>query len=309
MKQIFLSFALLLALGCGDGNQKLVEKAPLISQSYVDDTGRKIELPRAPRTVVSIAPNITEMIFAIGGGEKLAGRSQACDYPPEAAEIAAITTFPQLDLEQLKVSGGELVITTDEIFTPDDIARLEQLRLPIYLQSYRTLADVNRCIRDLGTLLDRESAADALADSLEHIEQLIVAATENQIKYRTMILVSTDPLKVVGGQGFLNELIVKAGGLNVFASTEEDYPVMTPEAILNAQPEYIIIPSVNDQIYAELLAQYPILSNTPADLTKQIFRVDPDLFYRPGPRMIQGLMELTHILHNQLTPQQFLDAD
>ena len=309
MKQCLLFFALLLALGCSDGNKKLVERAPLISQSYVDDTGRKVELPRAPRRVVSIAPNITEMIFAIGGAEKLAGRSQACDYPPEAAAIAAITTFPQLDLEQLKVSGGELIITTDEIFTPDDIARLEQLQMPIYLQSYRTLADVNRCIRDLGTLLDREARADALADSLELIEQQVVAATENQIKYRTMILVSTDPLKVVGGKGFLNELITKAGGMNVFASTAEDYPVMTPEAVLSAQPEYIIIPSINEQIYAELLLLYPILSNPPADLTKQVFRVNPDLFYRPGPRMIQGLLELTHILHNQLTPQQFLDAD
>lgn len=309
MNKIFLPFAILILLGCNDSNKKLVEKAPLISQSYVDDTGRKIELPRAPRTVVSIAPNITEMIFAMDGQDKLVGRSMACDFPAETAGITAIATYPQLDLEQLKVQNADLIITTDEIFTPDDIARLEQLKLPIYLQSYHTLADVNRCIRDLGTLLDREGRADALADSLEHIEQLVTLETSDQIKYRTLILVSIDPLKVVGGQGFLNEMIVKAGGLNVFAGTEEDYPIITPEALLQSQPEYIIIPSLNEQFYAELLAQYPILSNTPADISKQIFLVDPDLFYRPGPRIIRGLLELTHILHNQLNPQQFLDAE
>lgn len=309
MKQGLLFIFLLILFGCNDGNRKLVENAPLISQSYMDDTGRQIQLPRAPEKIISIAPNITEMIFAIGGGDKLVGRSQACDYPAEALDIPEIITYPQLDLEQLKVSGGELIITTDEIFTEDAVARLAKLNLPIYLQSYHTLADVNRCIRDLGTLLGREGQADALADSLEILEQRIVAETENQIKYKTMILVSNDPLKVVGGAGFLNEIIQKSGGKNVFEATEEEYPTMTVEAILAAQPEYIIIPAKDEQLYGELLSQYPMLTNTPADFNKQVFIVDPDLFYRPGPRMVQGLMELTHILHNQLNPQQFLNAD
>lgn len=295
-------------IGCGEGSKRqLVQNAPLISQTYEDDQGRQVRLPGQPQKVISLAPNITEMIFSIGAEDKLAARSQACDYPDAAQNVEEITTFPQLDLEELTQVGADLIITTDEIFTADDIAQLERLELPIYQQSYRTLSDVYRCMRDLGNLLQVEARANLIADSLADLEQRITDSTENEIKYRTLILISNDPLKVVGGSGFLNELIEKSGGLNVFGELEEAYPTVTVEAILKAQPEFLILPSKDDQIYADLLVQYPALYNTPADVQKQVHVIDPDLLYRPGPRMLEGLLDLTHILHTQLNPQSFLD--
>ncbi|MCB0844722.1 MAG: hypothetical protein KDE26_15820, partial [Bacteroidetes bacterium] len=93
-----------------------------------------------------------------------------------------------------------------------------------------------------------------------------------------------------------------------FAENDEAYPEMTPEAILKAQPEFLILPSNDPQVYADLLAKYPILYNTPADQLKQVHIIDPDHLYRPGPRTLTGLLELTHILHTQLNPQKFTDA-
>ena len=134
-----------------------------------------------------------------------------------------------------------------------------------------------------------------------------MTATENEIKYKAMILISADPLMVVGGGGFLHELIEKAGGENVFADAGDSYHNTTVEEILSKEPEFLILPSKNDQVYNNLLTQYPYLQSTPADLNRQVFIVDPDIFYRPGPRSIDALLELTHILHTQLPPSQFLD--
>ncbi|MEM7371103.1 MAG: helical backbone metal receptor [Bacteroidota bacterium] len=305
----FMLCACLLIAACGSGNKRqLVKDAPFISQEYQDDRGNSIQLSNKPQAVISLAPNITEMIFSIGAEDKLAARSQACDFPDAALNVAEITTYPQLDLEALKAVGADLLITTDEIFTQDDIQHLERLQIPIYQQSYASLSDVYRCMRDLGQLLGVESQARQVADSLEALESRITTATENQIKYRTLILISNDPLKVVGGTGFLNELIGKAGGLNVFGEMEEAYPTVSVEAILKAQPEFLILPSTNDQIYANLLVQYPALYNTPADVQKQVHVIEPDLLYRPGPRMVEGLMRLTHILHTKLNPQSFLNG-
>ena len=304
-----LGFLLVLLLACGSQERRqLVKSAPLITQSYTDDTGRSLQLPDRPARVVSLAPSITEIIFAIGAEAKLAARSQACSYPPAVADYPEVTTYPQLDLEELRATEADLLLTTDEIFTPDDLAHLERTGLPVYVQRYGNLADVYRGIRQLGGLLDRAAAAEALADSLARLEARVTDSTRGQVHYRTMVLVSNDPLKVVGGGSFINELIEKAGGLNIYAEREEAYPVTTVEEILQLQPEYLILPSKQTGIYADLLVQYPALYNTPADVAKQVFVVDPDLLYRPGPRTLSGLLELTHILHTSLTPDRFVDA-
>lgn len=296
---------MLLFAGCQENKSRrtLIEEAPLISQSLTDDTGRKISLPHAAHRVASIAPNITEMIFAMGAQDRLIARSQACDFPEGVADKYVITTFPAIELEELKQVGPDLIITTDEIFSEQDISQIERLDIPVYLQHYETLADVYRCIEDLGTILDQEREARHLADSLRRLEGRIVAATEDLAKYRTAIIIHADPLKVVGGRGFLHELIEKAGGMNVFEDKTQAYPVTTLEELLYLQPEFIIFPSKDQRLFQELLGRYPLLQNTPAYDKDQFYLVDPDFLYRPGPRMLQGLLELTHILHTQLNPQ------
>ncbi|TAE56617.1 MAG: hypothetical protein EAZ89_04535, partial [Bacteroidetes bacterium] len=122
----------------------------------------------------------------------------------------------------------------------------------------------------------------------------------NQIRYGTLIVISNDPLKVVGGGSYMDELIRKAGGRNVFGDLKEAYPTTTVEEILSRQPEILIIPTPREQDYAQLIGMYPALDNTPAAASKQVYIIHPDLLYRPGPRMIQGLIELTHLIHNSL---------
>jgi ABC-type Fe3+-hydroxamate transport system substrate-binding protein len=166
-----------------------------------------------------------------------------------------------------------------------------------------------RGIRLLGNILDKEETANHLADSLQQLYARISDSTENQIKYRTIMLVSMDPLRVVGGMGILNEMIDKSGGMNVMADKKEAFPEVTPEEILKAEPEFLIMPFPNNQAYADLLALYPTLYNTPAEVYKQVRVVDPDLFFRFGPRIFDGFLTLTHILHTRLNPEEFRHQD
>jgi iron complex transport system substrate-binding protein len=303
-----LLLGLLTACEGNDERRRLVEDAPSIAQHLEDQVGRELTLSNKPTRIISLAPNITEILFAIGAEDKLVARSQACDYPAEVDRYPTVTTYPELDLEQLKALDPDLIITTDEIFTPEDLALLDKLQLPIYLQRYDSLADVYRGMRELGEVLDVADQANRVADSLMALEQRVLDSTANAVHYRTTVLISNDPLKVVGGQGYLNQLIVNAGGLNVFADVQQPYPTTTVEQLLKAEPEYLILPSKQQGVYANLLEQYPALYNTPADVYDQVYVIDPDLLYRPGPRMLQGLLQLTHVLHSKLNPQFFIDA-
>ena len=306
-KQLFFLLLSSLLLACGDSQKReLVRNAPAISVSYTDATGREVKLKQIPQKVISLAPNITEMIYLIGAEEKLAARSQACDYPPEVYEVEEISTYPAIDREQLQAVGADMLLATNEIFGGDAISSIEEVGLPVYLQAYDSISMVFDAMRTLGKMLETETQANAVADSMQAILEKIVEMTAPEIKYGTAIIVSSDPLIVVGGSGFLNEMIQKAGGKNALADLGDAYAKATVESILAAQPEFLILPSKSDQAYADLISLYPALINIPAEKNKQVYIVDPDLFYRPGPRMLDGLLELTSILHATLNRSQFV---
>jgi len=301
-----ISFFLFAA--CGNSKKKLVDSAPLISKTYKDSKGRTLKLPKEPARIISLAPNITESLFAIGGTEKLVGRSQACDYPEAAKQIPVVITYPSLDIEQLWSMVPELVLATDEIYGPDAIATLEQRGVPVFVQTYKTFEEIYKGIETLGMIVSKEERAKIVVDSLKLLAKNIQKASEPMPKYRTVIIVAEEPLKVIGGEGYMHEMIEKAGGSNIFADKKEAYPTISIEELLEKQPEYIILPTDDINAYPRLIAAYPYLQTVPADVNHQVFSVSPDEFYRPGPRTMEGLMHLTTILHTQLTRDSLLNV-
>lgn len=304
-KAFFFLFSLFL-FGCGDKTQKWVEDAPTITTRFQDDRGKELTFAKLPKRVVSLAPNITEMVYALGVSHKLVARSAACDAPAACDSLPAIVTYPQIDMEALVAMKPDLVLLTDEIFSPEIIASLEEKGLMLYVQKYQKLSDIYKHIRGLGKLLDAEKIANHKADSLEQIEKRVWEATRNSVKYNTMILVSDDPLMGAGGIGYLDELIEKAGGKNIFRNHKKAYTQTNIEELLYLQPEYIIIPTNRQQTYAELMEKYPMLWNTIAARNKHVFQLEENMFYRPGIPTTQALLQLTNILHSQFTPEQFL---
>ncbi|MEL6252104.1 MAG: helical backbone metal receptor [Bacteroidota bacterium] len=304
---LYAALALMLFVSCEDSRRKAIESAPFISRTFTDDQGTEISLKKPPQRLVSLAPNITEMIFAIGAEGKLVGRSEACNYPYEVVEIDEVSLSPVLDVNFLLDLKPDLVFTTDESFTREQIDLLRREGLTIYVQSYRSLADIYDRIIDLGHILGVQERAVLVSDSLSSLEARIVDSTEIQVQYGTMMLVGNQPLEMVGSKGILGEILSKSGAKNVFANVDSAFVHPTEIQALEKQPEFLIIPSTDDQSYANLLTQYPALYNTPADALKQVYVIDPEILYRPGPRILEGLMELTQILHNRLKKEAFLE--
>ncbi|MEM0998017.1 MAG: helical backbone metal receptor [Bacteroidota bacterium] len=292
---------------CGNPNQELIDSAPLISESYTDDLNRDLKLAKVPERIVSMAPNVTEVIYALGKEDHLVARSHVCDFPDDAYNKLEITTFPSLDLPSIVAQEPDLILASSEIHSEQIIASFEQLRLPLLYQSYNRLEDVWRNMNTIGAMLHAKEEAQRLTDSLARMVQTIADSTEGEIGYRTAILVGIDPITVVGKKCFMHEALEKCGGKNVFASLDESYPTVTAEQLVQAAPEYILLPSNNDQVYQELIAKYPDLhTKLPAALDNHVFLTRPDLIARPGPRIVEGMVELVRILHPRVDLTELL---
>lgn len=299
--------ALLLVFACGDiERQKLVDEAPLLSISLEDATGNEIVWQTPPERIISLAPSITESIFAIDGQDKLLARSSACDRPDDVLNYEAIRLFPSLDTERLFELSPDALLMVAETFPSELIQMINEKGIPVLTQSYGSWDDIYQGITNLGVLLEKEEEAQKLNDSLRTVLKRIVDQTQNEVKYRTAILVRAEPLTFAGGIGLLDQLITDAGATHVFADVEEEYVELSSQEVIQAQIEYLIIPTDNSLFYTELIAKYPELTNTPADYNKQVYLVDPATYFRPGPGMLEAQLELTRILHNKLNRDLFV---
>ncbi|MEM7512537.1 MAG: ABC transporter substrate-binding protein [Bacteroidota bacterium] len=304
------SFYLLLVIvfvstSCESHLQTLVEEAPLISVQIPMSSTDSLRLPKAPEKMVSLAPNFTEIIYMLGAEEKLAARSESSTYPEKVYELPEVRGFPLPEVEDLMSYEPEVVLVSPEMKA--------QYIFPDSISTYTTLTDnldqLFSAINYLGTLTAHESQAAQIVDSLSSLKNAISSTTKDEISYRTLILVRTDTLVAAGGSGMLNEMIEMAGGVNCFGEREEMYTAISPQEFLDAQPEFLIIPSRNTQVYGDLISRYPGFQYTEAEKQNHVFIVDPEVWFSQSPRVFDAGMDLTQMFHSHLVRETFLPGD
>lgn len=294
-QQVILLLLLVLeVMGCGGERRQAIEEAPLISIRIPDENGGEMLFREPPVRIVSLSPSMTEIVFALGEQNRLAGVSQSCDYPEEARLYQQITTFPEIDREAILSLNPDCILATSDIFSPAQALWFRQQGIPVVYQSYPDLVSVWKGIGHIARLCGSRPEALAVVDSLEK------GAQEIQEKPRAggtvAILVNSSPLMIAGGQGFLNDLILTAGGKNIGADFQRDYVETDAEFLMNKNPDFLVIPGRDDYEALAFLEQHPRLTGMGAVAGKRIFRVDPSVFLRPGPRSVQALMEMRSIL-------------
>lgn len=308
MNRFLILLVLIFLVGCGNSKQQLIDDAPLITQRYQDDLGREIKLSRTPTKIVSLAPSCTEMLFALGAGKQIAARSQACDYPIDALDLPEIITYPSLDLPAIAELDPDLVLATTEIFDVKQADFFDRYDIPLFFQDFEGVDDIYRNLNSLGQMLDRKQAAEELVAELKSNEKMIVDSTKTKVKYPTMVLIAVKPLIVAGAGSFISEVIEKAGGKNAFDDISDKYPVVNQEAVLNANPEVILIPSTNEQIYQDFAEAYPLLHlNMIASQDGRVYLIDPNLVLRPGPRTVEGMAFLAKTLHPNIDLTEIIE--
>jgi cobalamin transport system substrate-binding protein len=271
--------------------------AHVSSRSFVDDAGRKIYLAQTPTRIVSLAPSVTEMLFAIGAGDQVVGVTQFCNYPPEAL-IKPKVGYGNPNLESLVALQPDLVVAPKEILKPDVVLKLDQLKIPLFVLKDTNIEDIFVHIQTLGRMLDRSGAADAVAMELRQRIAQIKQRTEKLSPVRVLYVLNSQPLITVGPGSFIDQLIILAGGVNVAAKSGTSYPRLSMETVLEDDPEVLVFPVGESEGISDSEQQaWRQWSTLTAVKQGRLHQIPADLLNRPGPRIARGLELLADILH------------
>lgn len=271
--------------------------AHVSSRAFVDDAGRRVYLAKAPSRIISLAPSVTEMLFAIGAGTQVVGVTQFCDFPAEAMKKAKVG-YVNPNLESLVALEPDLIVAPQEFLKPDLIGKLEQLKIPVFILADRTVEDVLAHIQTLGRMLDRSTEATALGmDLRQHIAR-VKARTQSAAPVRVLYVLNSEPLITVGPGSFIDQLIGLAGGVNVAAKSATAYPRLSMEVVLQENPDILIFPTGEAEGISESEQQAWRKWSTLAAVKQNNLRQIPaDLLNRPGPRIGKALELLADLLH------------
>lgn len=287
MRFLALALALVAVSGCDRAS------AP---SSFTDDAGRPVALSGRVATVFPLAPNVTELVAAAAGTERLAGVAPADDFPAGLGALPRVATFP-IDTEALVALGPGLVVGSTDVTSVADADRLAGLGLPTVLFEFDEIADVPRALRTLDTLLATTGGARA-AEAFERRVEAVRSAVAGFVPPRVLLLVGDEgTFYAFGRDSYASEMVRAAAGDNLTDRYPGRAATPTEEAILEMAPEVIFVlggPEVTAEAFG---ARHPALFSVPAVANGRVYGLNPDLVSRPGPRVAEGLEAMARRLH------------
>jgi iron complex transport system substrate-binding protein len=260
-----------------------------------DDAGRAVVLATPARRIVSLAPYITELLFAAGAGEYVIGASGYSDYPPAARDIPRIGSGMALDLERIVALQPDLVVAWESGNPADQVARLHALGLPVFLSEPHTLEDVGTSLLKLGQLTATgEPARLAVTAYYEQLASLRLSNTGKQ-PVRVFYQLWDQPLMTVNDTHIISDVIQLCGGVNVFAGMGLLVPQVGIEAVLERNPA-VIIAAADGGNAPNLLDTWQRWPGLRAVDGGHLYTIPGDLLVRHSPRILAGVTQLCEIL-------------
>jgi iron complex transport system substrate-binding protein len=267
-------------------------------QNIIDDLGRTVTIPQSLTRIVSLAPNITEILYAVGADSLIVGVTDYCDYPSQAKQKPHIGGMINPSIEAIVGTQPDLVLISVEGNSRLDFERLKKLSIPVFATNPRTIEGVLKSVLDIGKLTGVPQNAERLISELRSRHDSITHLYRQQHHPRVLVIFSLTPLMVAGNGSFVDELITDAGGINLGSSGKGPYPLFSREEILRLQPDKIVLTSDIAVSSVDLLHHYPEWKTLNAFRFGAVSTIDASLISRPGPRVIDGLAELARILHD-----------
>jgi len=261
-----------------------------------DELGRTVKIPQPVSRIVSLAPSLTETVYALGQQSHLVGDTEYCDYPPEAKSIAKVGGVINPSIEQVASLHPDLVLVaaTNRFET---VRALDDLNIPVYQTDPHTVDEIIASTAKLGDILGAAQNGAALAAQLQQRLADLRAKLANQTARRVLFIVWTDPLISVGKNTFIADALVKAGAVSI-VDAAQDWPHPSLEEVVRLQPEYLIFTAQNDERAPDpaTLATLPGWRSLEA-VKNHRFAVISDAVDRPAPRLISAIEDLAHQLH------------
>ncbi len=267
-----------------------------------DDLKHKIEFTNVPQRVISLAPNLTEMIFALGEGKSLIANTTYCNYPPKAKTKIKVADLVSVDYEKILELAPDLILMTVEGNKKITYDKLKKFGFKIFVSNPRNFEGIKKTLKDLARIFDVEPRADSI---LEDWNRKVTEIQKRHGKKRkAMFLVSLNPLMLAGKNTFLNEYFRFCHLENIAADSPANYPVFSREQVLERAPEVILLPKENFHGIKSLLQIFPEWAEVPAVENGAVIPIDPDLFFRPGPRFVTALEQLSELLEEHFSARK-----
>jgi iron complex transport system substrate-binding protein len=270
--------------------------------TVVDDEGTQVTLPAPPERIISLSPANTEIVFALGAGDRLVGGTSFDDYPAEAADLPDVATYQGVVTEQVVGLEPDLVLAAGNFFTPpDDVARLRELGYPVIVVYAPDVPAVLADIELIGTAIG--AAAEATAMTMQMSDQLRAieaAAAGTGSTPRTFYQIGSEPEIYAPAPGsFVADMVALAGGDAITTSDPVVFSIPLEELVV-ADPEVIVVGDANYGVCPADVAARPGWGDMTAVLNGDVRPVDDVTVTRPGPRLAQGLASLARAIHPEL---------
>lgn len=255
--------------------------------AVVDDVGNRVALDAPAMRIVSLAPHVTELLFAAGAGAHVVGVVDYSDYPPAAREIQHVGSALQLDLEAIVALQPDLVIAWASGTPVAGLEQVVRLGMPLFLSEPRDLDDIPATLRRIGVLAATEADAERAARRFETRLQRLRARNAGKAPVLLFYQIWDRPLMTVGGSHMISAVLELCGGENVFAALAELAPRVSEETVLAADPEAIIAgaPDGAAQSWLAAWSRFPQLA---AVRGGNLLTADPDTLHRQTPRLLDG---------------------
>ena len=271
-------------------------------QSIKDDLGFPFRLPGAtPSRIVSMAPNITEILFALGLGDRVVGVTRFCDYPPAALAIPKIGGLIDPNIEVIESLRPDLVIA----FRGNPLRMVERIRklgLPVFVLDIGSGLDaIDPLIAKIGLVTRRGAEARALGSSLRARIAAVATAFEGvPSKPRVLVLLFSQGLWTAGGGSYVSDLVARAGAVNIAAGVPQKWILWSPEKIIRGDPDAVFILTQTGADFAaarDRLTREAHLGGLEAVKRGRVYRLDESSASRFGPRLADVLEVMAHDLH------------
>ncbi len=261
-----------------------------------------VAAPDAPRPerIVSLAPNLTEILYALGLGESVVAVTSDSDYPPQAAGKPSVGSFWLPDIEAVIAGRPDLILTLDIPQQTDLAGRLSRMGYRCLAVSIWTVDEFFRAVETIGQATERQSQAQSLVSGIRGDIRRLTESLAGRDRPRVLWVVQRDPLRVAGRNTFINEMIELAGGQNAIGPTLHRYPPIGAEQVIGANVEVIVEPAMTGGDLAEqhrqTLAYWSRLPHVPAVANGRVYVIDPDTVSRLSPRLYQGIESIAACL-------------
>ena len=283
---------ILAGFGFGCRNSSRTVAVDTNVRMMTDDLGRGVKIPAKVERAISLAPNLTEIVFAIGAGDKLVGVTSFCDYPAEARSIQKVSDTLTPNIENIIALKPQVVFVSTASQLESFMQTLDEQNIAVFVTGPDGLDGIYKSIIDVGSILGMETNAQEIVTGLKKRVNFVEYAAAEMERPKVFVQIDKNALYTIGKESFITDIIRRAGGVSATADVGTAYPKLSKETALALRPDVIILSASDGNREPN-----EVFKNSPAVKNGKVFSVDADLLSRPGPRIIDGLEQIAKDLH------------